>query len=181
MSIARERFSTVVVNGVIYAIGGLVVDVPNVFVKNSPTVEAYDPATNTWTTKTPMSTARSDLVVAAVNGIIYAIGGSGDAGALLTVEAYDPGTNTWTAKTSIPAGNPPMSADAVNNLIYVIREGGTAYSYNPVANSWTAQTSMNKATNNITGRTTPVVNNVIYVIGGGDFFGALSAVEAFAP
>jgi hypothetical protein len=38
-------------------------------------VEAYDPATNTWTSQTPMPTARFFLGGGVVNGILYAVGG----------------------------------------------------------------------------------------------------------
>jgi hypothetical protein len=58
------------VNGKIYAIGGCT-GMANVF----PTVEEYDPATDTWTKKADMPTARELLSTTAVDGKIYAIGG----------------------------------------------------------------------------------------------------------
>ncbi len=64
--------------------------------------EAYDPATNTWTTKAPMPTPRGALSAAAVNGIIYAIGGYKPNQELTVNEAYDPATNTWTTKAPMP-------------------------------------------------------------------------------
>jgi N-acetylneuraminic acid mutarotase len=70
------------------------------------TVEAYDPATNTWTTKAPMPTARWELGSGVVDGILYAIGGLNDQ-YLSTVEAYDPAAGTWTTKASMP--NPRFS------------------------------------------------------------------------
>ena len=39
------------------------------------TVEVYDPATGSWTTKRDLNTPRGAPAVAAVNGKIYAIGG----------------------------------------------------------------------------------------------------------
>jgi N-acetylneuraminic acid mutarotase len=53
------------------------------------TVEAYDPATDTWTTKAPMPTARQGLAAAVVNGSLYAIGGY-NGSYLSTVESYTP-------------------------------------------------------------------------------------------
>src|SRR6476469_9284572 len=45
-------------------------------------------ATNVWTTKAPMRAARSVLVAGVVNGVLYAVGGSTEAGgAVATVEA----------------------------------------------------------------------------------------------
>jgi hypothetical protein len=63
------------------------------------TVEEYDPATNTWTTKAPMPTARESLgLAAASNGKIYAVGGAVmsihgvhfEGHPLATVEEYTP-------------------------------------------------------------------------------------------
>jgi N-acetylneuraminic acid mutarotase len=55
--------------------------------------QSYDPATNTWTYKAPMPTARYGMAaVPAGNGIIYVIGG---ATSPTVVEAYDPATDTW--------------------------------------------------------------------------------------
>ncbi len=87
MPTPRGIFSTSVVNGKIYAIGGY----NGAFL---PTVEAYDPVTNSWTRKADMPTARSNLSAGTVNGKIYAIGGlpiPGFSNALSVVEEYDTG------------------------------------------------------------------------------------------
>ena len=52
------------VNGKIYAIG-----------LGGGEVEAYDPATNTWSTAAPMPTGSVAWGVADANGLIYAING----------------------------------------------------------------------------------------------------------
>ena len=63
------------------------------------TVEAYDPATDTWTKKADMPTAKGHSAIAVVGGIIYVIGGPGEnREALSSVEAYDPATDTWTRR-----------------------------------------------------------------------------------
>src|SRR2546430_15083113 len=100
MPTARHRLAVGVVNGILYAVGGSV----NVGNPVLATVEAYDPATNSWTTKASMPTARNDLAVSADNGILYALGGTGSGGfrdARATAEAYDPPTNTWTTWASM--------------------------------------------------------------------------------
>ena len=75
MPTARNWFGTTAVNGKIYAIGGFGETSVGGLVVFS-TVEAYDPATDTWTKKTDMPTARDVLSTIAVNGKIYAIGGA---------------------------------------------------------------------------------------------------------
>jgi hypothetical protein len=75
-------------DGRIYAIGGY----NGSIILN--TVEAYDPATNAWTTVAPMPTARWLLAAATgSDGRIYAIGGY-NGSILNTVEAYRPGRRT---------------------------------------------------------------------------------------
>lgn len=91
MPTPRYVLSTSVVNGKIYAIGGQsgrpIGGIPNPL----ETVEEYDPATDTWTNKTGMPTARGGLSASAVDGKIYAIGGAKGAMGFSTVEEYDTG------------------------------------------------------------------------------------------
>ena len=84
--------------GILYALGG-----GTTFGAILTTVEAYDPATDSWTGKAPMLTPRHSLGVTAINGTLYAVGGA-TIGTLVPapVEAYDPSTDTWTAKASMP-------------------------------------------------------------------------------
>jgi N-acetylneuraminic acid mutarotase len=88
------------VNGKIYVIGGrlsgaFIIGFPG----NINLVQAYDPAADSWVTKTPMPTARSGFNTAALNGIIYAAGGEVQNGSYLAAfrsfEAYDPASDTW--------------------------------------------------------------------------------------
>jgi N-acetylneuraminic acid mutarotase len=84
-------------------------------------VEAYDPATNSWTTKAPMPTAREFLAAGVINGKLYAVGGDELTGPFLnTVEAYDPATNTWTTEASMPTARSGFGASAVNGKLYAL-------------------------------------------------------------
>jgi hypothetical protein len=90
-------------------------------VADSWIVEAYDPATNTWTTKAPILTARYGLGAGVVNGVLYAVGGSGYSGSYLaTVEAYDPATDTWTAKAAMPTARFDLAVGVVNGVLYAV-------------------------------------------------------------
>ena len=63
--------------------------------------EVYDPATNKWESRKPMSVARNHAFAAAVNGKIYVIGGRTGHAFILSatntdvVEEYDPVNDTW--------------------------------------------------------------------------------------
>jgi len=131
MPTARIFFSTSVVDGKIYAIGGALVTKAGL-----STVEVYDPATDTWTTKNPMPTARHAHASAVVDGKIYIIGGGPEGGAnhagpdgLSVVEAYDPATDTWTTIADMPEPRGLLSASAIGGIIYAI--GGKTTTKNP--------------------------------------------------
>ena len=166
-----------VVDGKIYAIGG----------KNEEGVlnitEKYDPVTNEWTSKTSMPTARSDFGIAVYQNRIYVIGGSIGSGtvwgeSLLTgaTEVYDPETDTWETKNSMPTPRQGLEANVVSDKIYLI--GGVRYVgafihlefdenevYDPVTDSWTIKAVLPTA---VWGYSSVVVDNKIYLIGGGN-------------
>ena len=73
MPTARTAFAGAQVSDVVYAIGGYN---ESAGFNLLATVEAYDPVTNSWSTKAAMPTARQNLAAVAVNGIVYAIGGN---------------------------------------------------------------------------------------------------------
>jgi N-acetylneuraminic acid mutarotase len=66
------------------------------------TNDVYDPATNKWEHRKPMSVPRNHIFAGAVNGKIYVIGGRTGSAYIMTatntnvVEEYDPATDTWT-------------------------------------------------------------------------------------
>ncbi|MBC8229460.1 hypothetical protein H8E77_07935 [bacterium] len=92
MPTAKSGASTSVVNRKIYVIGGTTTGFPYSGVVS--TVEEYDPATDTWTKKANMPTVRCMLSTSAVDGKIYAIGGTTTGISWTytsTVEEYDTG------------------------------------------------------------------------------------------
>ena len=105
------------VRSILYTVGGY-----GIGQRATKTVEAYDPATNTWTAKALMPTARNALAAGVVNGILYAVGGGGTHNGFIvdTVEAYDPATNTWTAKTPMPMARDSLAAGTVNGMLYAV-------------------------------------------------------------
>ena len=78
-----------------------------------------------------MPTARSNLSVEVVNGILYAIGGHDGSNPVATVEAYDPSTNTWTTRDSLPtAARAGLEVVTSNGRLYAV--GGWTGTNTPV-------------------------------------------------
>ena len=174
-------------DGLIYALGGF-----NGTASGGvelATVEAFDPATNAWTTKASLLTARAGLAaVTGPDGLIYAIGGQNStAGPLDTVEVYNPATNAWAPGSSLPAARYNLAAAVgPDGLIYAIGghdvNGGqqsTVYSYDPAtAAPWAVQTSLPSPLFSLAADTGP--DGLVYAIGGQNFGAqALGTVEAF--
>jgi N-acetylneuraminic acid mutarotase len=187
----RAGLAVVVVDGILYAIGGLACQPPagQPCVGGSPlaavaTVEAYAPATNSWTTRASLPTPRVYLAAAAIDGAIYAIGGQANdfPFRLTTVEAYNPSTDTWTARAPMPTGRFGLGVDVVNGVLYALSgEAGSFFearaveAYNPVSDVWTSLPLAPVGRRHLA---TTVLNGVIYLIGGD---GGVELVETFRP
>ena len=123
-----------------------------------------NPRTDTWTNGANIPTGRGALAACAVEGIIYAIGGSIDGNQQLsTVEADDPRSNHWTTKHSMPQGRYFVTASVVNGLIYVF-QGTDVFAYDPKTDSWTTKT--NHFSPYSWGLMSAEVEGTIYLFGG---------------
>jgi N-acetylneuraminic acid mutarotase len=154
-------------------------------------VEAYDPVSDTWSTKAPMPTPRHDLGVGVINGVLFAVGGSSFSCncQLSTVEAYDPVSDTWSTKAPMPTVRDSPAVGVVNGILYAV--GGdvsgtwlsTVEAYDPVSDTWSTKAAMPTA------RSYPaagVVDGILYAVGGSNPFGSpplgsLPTLEVYDP
>jgi hypothetical protein len=171
MPTAREHLAVAVVNGVLYAMGGM-----PAYSQTTNAVEAYDPVTNRWTTKAPMPTACYGLGAGVVNGLIVAWGGlatvSSDS-APCGVNVYDPVANTWSSSSAGPADGLLWGVGVINRVLYGV--GGVASqppanqprdtleAYDAATKAWTIERSMPTARY---GLGIGVVNGILYAVGG---------------
>jgi len=189
MPTARQGLSTSVVNGKIYAIGGgAASSSAYTTVKNFSTVEEYDPATDRWTTKSDIPTARGCHSANVLDGRIYVIGGSSAAPyggtAILAVEVYEPATDSWTQKGDIPARRGAGFTSVVDGKIYAFGGyGGLAkvHEYDPVTDTWIQKADMPTRRCALS---TSALDGKIYAIGGhpgSSPYSALATVEVYDP
>ncbi len=182
----RVQAAAAVVNGTLYVVGGQFQDAFGVTFLD--TVEAYDPRTNTWTTRAPMPTPRSGLALGAVNGILYAVGGFvGGLGLTNTVEAYDPKTNTWSSMAPMPTRRENLAVGVAGGFLYAFGGFGlgqlfnnvplaTVERYDPQTNTWTSIPSMPTARS---GAAAASAGGLIFVVGGQGTGTYLPTVEVF--
>lgn len=186
MPILRGCHASCLVDSIIYVIGGVTSDsYPNA----TPLVQAYNPATGTWTEKAAMITARLLAEACVINRKIYTIGGSLRVDGVVSsaVEMYDPVTNEWTTCTSLPSPRTYFGSAVVNGKIYAV--GGmydmqarqNLYVYNPDTDIWITKRPMPTPRNYISACCCG--SGKIFVFGGAPGWSntALKLVEMYDP
>jgi hypothetical protein len=125
MPTARVYLGAATVDGVIYAVGG----VPGNFTDLS-TVEAYNPTTNTWSSRHSMSRGRGGLGLIGIDsaqpgcgGYLYAIGG-GWVNYTATAERYNPATDSWEPISSLTAARRTLSTAYSPSTFSLVAVGG---------------------------------------------------------
>jgi len=154
-----------VVNGILYAVGGI----DSNFVALA-TVEAYDPAANSWSTRASLPVARSSMGVGVVNGVLYVVGGQvGFDSQSRRVDAYDPATNRWTTMAPLPTGRHALGVAGLDGLLYAVGgqdASGNALTiveaYDPRSDSWTLKGPLRSKEGPVA---VAVVNGVLYAAG----------------
>jgi N-acetylneuraminic acid mutarotase len=125
MPTPRNHTTAGVVNGKIYVIGGRIGAAFIAASSNLANVEAYDPATNTWSGPlAKMPTARSGLTSGVYNGKIYAAGGEWqnavEQTAYRVFEAYDPATDSWSVLPPMALARHGVAGGVIGNRFYAI-------------------------------------------------------------
>jgi hypothetical protein len=175
----------------IYAIGGADTATNSVFA----TVEAYDTATNSWSSTppiNPMHTARWRLAAASGPDGLHALGGADASGTVLaTHEIYDPATNVWSPAKSMPTARAQLAAatgPGPDGLIYAIggydADGnslGTVEAYDPIKGAWSSPPPSPMSTPRAFHAAVTGLDGLIYAIGGYNSEGPVSTVEAYDP
>jgi N-acetylneuraminic acid mutarotase len=121
-----------VIDGTLYAVGGSGANRVSLNV-----VEAYDPTTDTWTTKQPLPEARQDSSGSVLGRKLYIFGGDNKRNHIVgTTFAYDSSTNRWASTLPMPTKRNSLASRNVNGIIYAIggyngTELNTVEAFNP--------------------------------------------------
>jgi len=182
MPTPRTGFGIAVYQDRIYVIGGRYGIYPNDTVTGVN--EVYNPASDTWETKTSMPTSRVGAHANAVDDRIYLISGKtgGPYSTVTLNEVYDPETDTWTTKEPISYPVFGYASALVDGKIYMIG-GQDEYHdpmdlnltqiYDPETDTWSQGTpfpaiTVRKASASVT--TGILAPERIYVMGGDESF-----------
>lgn len=125
MTLARNHHDVAYLDGKLYAIGGTIGSCfPGGWSSNVPMNEVYDIATDSWSTRAPMPTARSGVGAAALEGKIYVIGGEGwvdrSGGVFHANESYDPKTNSWAEEPGMPTPRHGFAKGVLDGKLYAV-------------------------------------------------------------
>jgi len=149
MSLPRHSGTTVAIDGLLYAIGGIeygnsmTVYGQSYDVTSGTLVEAYEPSANTWTRLADLpypidlvarrAEGRMWLAAAAYDGRIYTFGGANLSDEVRdTIDVYDIATDTWTAGIArLPQALCGLSAAAIGDTIYLFGGATSTDPYSP--------------------------------------------------
>ena len=134
MPTARYNFAIAVYQNKICCIGGST-NVTDEGQTITTVNEVYDPATDTWESKTPMPTTRFSLEANVVGSKIYLIGGYLDHSGLSLNEVYDPTNNSWTTEAPVPQAVAGYVSAVANEKIYIIDSARNQF-FDTLENTW---------------------------------------------
>jgi N-acetylneuraminic acid mutarotase len=174
--------------GRIYVIGGY----PSTR-RTVNTVQVYDPARDAWDYAPPLPVPTHHTVAAAVDGLLYVIGGEVSPTGIAaqdvfvnTVYAFDPATGEWSPRAPMPTARSAMAAGVIDGRIYVAGgrppRGHDFAVYDPGADTWTVLPDLPTARNHLAAA---AIGGKLYVAGGR--FGAgvgsemTAALEVYDP
>ena len=155
-----------------------------VYLFSGGTMQIYDTATDTWTTKPGMPSGRGAASAVAVNGLIYVMGGEVGAGCpSLIVEVYNPVTDTWNTKTPMPTPRFCFGLAEVNGVIYAVGSAtsanqNTVDAYNIASDTWAPRANLHERRG---WHAVTALGGKVYAIGGHGLDGLTSSVEEYDP
>ncbi|KAM7447248.1 protein modification by small protein conjugation [Porites harrisoni] len=187
MKLRRFEFGAAVLDGKLYAVGGLVCGVgvhsgaPFRYCDNG--CESFDPETGHWSRVPPMNQCRSNHSVQPLGGFLYSLGGYDGNTYLNTMECYNSCTKQWSHVAPMHYSRSCFAAAVCDGYLYALGGYGPSYlrtveRYDPSSNSWEMMPAMSTYRINFG---VGVLNGCLYVVGGHNGVSHLRSVERFDP
>ena len=190
----RTEVSVAAVQGKIYVAGGFSQPGFGNFLDYaiSRTVEVYDPATDSWTSTTPLPEGRHHAGMASLDGYLYLIGGFTRSllsvwRAVDSVYRYDPSTSEWSEMKPMPTARGGLAVAVYQNRVYAIggydgkKNPSVVEVFDPQTNSWTSVAPLPTPRDHLAAA---AVGSKIYAIGGRpklDYRKNMAVVEEYDP
>ena len=174
MSVARKGVGSSVLNGKLYAIGGV----------GLSSVEVFDPNTGNWIVGVALPSEVNQGAAITVNGKIYLIGGRNASGQRINqVLCLDPSSNQWTAMANMPTARSGNNLVWFENRIWAIGGNDGSYSkkvesYDPNSDSWRIEVSLSTVRH---WSVAWVSSGKIYAGGGINGSSHLQSIEVYDP
>jgi kelch-like protein 10 len=176
----QRDFRTAVIGFNIYIIGG---SSPRLTPVNS--CHCFNTVAKTWCEVSPMQNRRSELTVAVLDGLVYAMGGFSGHDYCNTAERYDYRTNQWYMVAPMNEQRGVASATNLNGKIYVVggfshgkRHVASAEVYDPEVNQWTYIAEMTYARSCLS---CIAYHGYVYAIGGRNDESSMCSGEKYNP
>jgi N-acetylneuraminic acid mutarotase len=115
MSTARYLFDACTLAGEIYVTGGFCTELK----RSLSSVEKDTPSSDTWSSKAPLPSARSNHAAAAVGLAMYVLGGTCRGQTLTSVFKFESTHDAWSAVKPMPEARRNRAACAIESDIYV--------------------------------------------------------------
>jgi N-acetylneuraminic acid mutarotase len=144
MSQRRSYVAAADIGDQIYAAGGMVGETG----RPLDLLARYDPDADSWETLRRMPEPVRAGAAAAVDGVLYVIGGTTADGNSRAVYAYDPATDEWSERAPLPEPRFNHAALALGGEIYVLggfhegEERDEVYVYDPATDEWSEGPSL---------------------------------------
>jgi hypothetical protein len=165
MSQRRSYVAAAELNGLIYAVGGMVGETGRFL----SATQRFDPEANTWSGLPPLPEPVRAAAGAALDGQVYVIGGQTQDRDGREVYALDVGTETWEERAPLPEPRFNMAAVTLGGKVYALggysgtEERAEVFVYDAAADSWSEAASL-PAANHTFGAV--VFDDEILTIGG---------------
>jgi N-acetylneuraminic acid mutarotase len=129
MTTAVRGMSGAALNSKLYVAGGTAGGAGSTAVV--ATVQVYDSIHDSWTAGTPLPGPLQGQCCTSFNGLLYALGGSTNAGNLTQALAFDPGTSVWSTLTAMPISRFYFGCAATTTGLLVVGPTTEVDAYTP--------------------------------------------------